>query len=135
MTAIAWNDRLRLGVPAVDADHRKLVDLLGVFLAKCAEGAPAHDLAQVLADLLEESRQHFAREEEMLDRLNFPDLAVHRAEHQVLLSQAEHFQHRLDDGLLTPELLEQTATFLQQWLLDHIQTDDRTYVPFLKRLT
>ncbi len=135
MTAVAWDERYRLGVPAMDAEHKGLFELLNHFMELSAAEVELPLLATALDTLLAATRQHFRNEERMLDRIDFPGLAAHRAEHAVLLSQGEHFQERLAAGEITRQLVEQTGSFLHHWLLDHVTTDDRAYVPFLQRLT
>ncbi len=137
MMRIHWSDDFKLGLPAIDADHEELVELCNTFLDAAQNGARLADLATALDRLLLRTRAHFLHEERMLDRHGYPGLAIHKAEHDRLLSQAEMLKSRFEDvegeDAIRRVTLE-TADFLQSWLLDHIKTNDRPYRPFLMSL-
>jgi hemerythrin-like metal-binding protein len=135
MMHIQWDESYKLGIPAIDSDHKALLDLLNRFLAASTGGAEPGALADILHDLIEQTREHFAREETMLDRNDYPDLARHRAEHHRLLEQAKHFQERYAAGAAPRDLSMETAEFLQNWLVEHIARSDKPYRPFILRLT
>lgn len=135
MLHVDWDDTYKLGIPAIDADHKLLVELLNRFLAASVKGVEPDGLAAILNDLIEQTRAHFAREELMLDRNDYPDLALHKAEHDRLLQQAKHFQERYEEGTAPRDLSMETAEFLQSWLLEHIIRTDKPYKPFILRLT
>lgn len=135
---LQWTPDYALGIPAMDADHRELLDLCNQFLALIDAGEPAAALARSLETLIIRTLAHFRAEEHVLDRHGYPALAIHVAEHERLLREAES----LRQGLLAPEhgadldrIVGDTATFLRTWLLEHIRNNDRPYQPFLRRLT
>jgi len=143
MNRVEWSDNLRLGVPAMDADHRRLLDITNEFLEAAQDRAPLVRLTDLLGALIAQTRGHFLAEETLLDRNSYPHLAGHRAEHARLLTEAESLHERfvaLEQGQHPrPEDMEsltlETAAYLQRWLIDHILADDRPYRPFLMRLT
>lgn len=135
---LTWNDDFKLGLPAMDADHKKLLDVCNRFLEAVQQQASLSQLEMILADMIRLTSEHFRAEEDMLDRHNYPALAAHRAEHERLLVQAEGLRARFDDLSQASEmgnLTHEAAEFLQTWLLDHIRTNDRPYCPFLKHLS
>lgn len=137
MMRIHWNDEFKLGLPAIDADHEELVELCNQFLEAAQNAAPITELAGALDRLLLRTRAHFLHEERMLDRHGYPGLAIHKAEHERLLSQAETLKARFEDVEHEEDVRQvtlETADFLQSWLLDHIKVNDRPYRPFLMSL-
>jgi len=135
MNAIDWQDDCKLGIPSIDADHRHLHDLLNLFLRRASEEAEPRELAQILNTLIERTREHFAREEAMMDRTDYPELAAHKAEHDRLLAQLGHIHERYLEGEAPHQLTRDTAEFLTRWLVDHIRHEDKAYRPFVMRLT
>jgi hemerythrin len=138
MTRIEWSDEFKLGLPSIDAEHRELLDLCNKFLEAAQAGADVPHLAHVLEELILRTRAHFVAEERMLDRHNYPGLAIHKAEHDRLLIQADTLKARYDDVSKEEEirtLTMETAEFLQSWLLDHIRANDRPYRPFIMTLS
>lgn len=143
MTFIEWSNELKLGVPAMDTEHRLLIKLTNDFLAAVQERAPYSRLARILGELIARTRIHFQAEETLLDRASYPQLAGHRAEHARLLVEAQRLYERFlaldaqaqhDPNTLTP-LTTETAQYLKSWLVDHIIAEDRPYRPYVTQLT
>ncbi|MBR9970507.1 bacteriohemerythrin [Magnetospirillum sulfuroxidans] len=134
---LEWNSDYELGVPAMDADHRDLMDMCNLFLEKVQAQTPPTQLADSLDRLILRTRAHFLAEERMLDRHGYPALVVHKAEHERLIREAE----ALSNGLRTDQgekdldsIIAETSDFLRSWLLEHIRNNDRPYKPFLRSL-
>ncbi len=136
MTHIEWTDDYKLGLPAIDSDHEQLLGLCNDFLDAAQAGSPIQKLAATLEQLIVQTRAHFLAEERMLDRHGYPGLAIHKAEHERLLTQAETLKARYDNTARESEqaVTVEIADFLKFWLLDHIRTNDRSYRPFLRSL-
>lgn len=138
MMRIEWTDEFKLGLPAIDTEHRELLELCNQFLDATQRDASIRDLAGILGQLILRTRAHFLAEERMLDRHNYPGLAIHKAEHERLLTLADTLKVRYDTVGQDEEiraLTTETAEFLQSWLLDHIRSNDRPYRPFIMTLS
>ncbi|NFV79408.1 bacteriohemerythrin [Magnetospirillum aberrantis] len=138
VSRIEWSDEFKLGLPAIDAEHKDLLDVCNLFLEAVEAGQSVAALAQVLDNMILRTRAHFLAEERLLDRHGYPGLVAHRTEHERLLLQAEALKARYTDAAQAEEianLTSETAHFLQTWLLDHIRTNDRPYRPFLMSLS
>ena len=61
----------------------------------------------------------------------YPDLPVHKLEHEALTRQVLAFQDDFRSGhaVISVQLL----TFLKEWLEKHIKASDRKYVPYLSK--
>jgi hemerythrin len=143
MTVIEWSNELKLGIPAMDAEHRQLLKLTNDFLTATREQAPFSRLARIMGELIARTRIHFQSEETMLDHAGYPGLAGHRATHARLLVDTQRLYERFSALEAAPDLDEEAARtltgeaahFLQRWLVDHITTEDRPYRPYVQRLT
>lgn len=138
VSRIEWSDEFKLGLPAIDADHKELLEVCNQFLDAVQADQPVSRLADILDRMILRTRAHFLAEERMLDRHGYPGLVIHKAEHDRLLLQAEVLKARYTDLAHEEEirhLTMETADFLQTWLLDHIRTNDRPYRPFLMSLS
>lgn len=135
MARIDWSDEYKLGLPAIDADHRELVELCNEFLDAAHSGADLGALAAIFDRMILRTRAHFLAEERMLDRNGYPGFAIHKAEHDRLIVEAQTLRDRFAEGHEDQaRITADTAHFLQTWLLDHIRTNDRPYRPFLRSL-
>lgn len=134
MTHVTWMDLYRLGIPRIDDDHQTLVELLQKVLDAVAVGESAESVTARLDAFTAEAEAHFAREEDLLDRANYPGLAAHRVEHDRLLSHLRHLRKTLSQGLPADDDGSRTALALRDWLFRHIRDDDSAYKPFVLRL-
>ena len=131
-TPIERNQELRVGVPAIDAEHQALLDICDQFLSAAESGQPVASLEGILASMINHAQDHFTAEERVLDRVGYPALATHKAEHRRLMAHAESLQSHWDE--IDRDHIHQTADYLRAWLLDHIRTEDRSFRTFLMRL-
>lgn len=130
MERIEWDEKLAFGVPAIDDDHRELVDCYNrLFRAIFTDhdGAAARTLFEAL---VERTEDHFHREEILMERFGYPDLAAHKAEHQCLLVSARLLQERILASGSLPVTCHRFA-FLRSWLLNHIIGTDRALARFI----
>jgi hemerythrin len=123
MALLQWDDKFDVGLPRVDAQHRRLFELFNQ-LDDARENGRADDVLQHLLDeLLAYTRTHFADEEIFMRATAHPGYARHKVEHEKLLAQVQAFQVQLAAGATT--LSDEVMSFLVDWLLDHIQGLDQ----------
>ena len=132
---IQWGDEFALGVPAVDAEHKRLVESLNHFFARTQSGASVEELNLILRNLADDMAAHFKNEEVLLDQADVPDIAAHIAEHRRLLQDLRYFQEPYERLEPPRELTMDTAQLLRSWILDHIVEMDMRCKPYLRRIT
>ncbi len=114
-----------LGNDLMDEDHARL-ETLFAGVAATADG----DLAQSLADIGDELRAHFAREEAMMREAGLPILHCHIAQHSMLLEELRtgHAAAEAGDHNGLRRFLVET---LPQLVAGHIDSVDRVSASFL----
>lgn len=117
-----WTPDLAIGVPSLDADHRKLIDTLNEVFDALLLGRSSSTLRPALTTLNNYVTEHFAREEAWMCKRDDPDLPRHRKEHQALRDHLERLIALQDvsDEDRSIELL----MILRDWLLGHIAHSD-----------
>ena len=72
---------------------------------------------------------HFAAEESLMERHDFPGLSTHRMQHEMFREKMMSFleKHRTAKAGVSVELL----LFLQTWLKGHVLRTDKQYSAFL----
>ena len=87
------------------------------------------DRNTILSELMVQTRIHFAVEESLMRLLSYPGTEAHVAEHRRLTEQLEKLERRAQDF----NVGEGLASFIQTWLIDHVNNFDREFVGhFLK---
>lgn len=127
MAIVCWDGSLRIGVEAVDAQHRYLFEIINNMQGKLAQGKPVWALEDGLDSMRTYARYHFETEERLLDEHGYPEREIHRQAHREFLETLE----RLSSQPPTLELAYQALGFLLSWITGHIQAVDGRYAPFL----
>jgi hemerythrin-like metal-binding protein len=128
-----WSDRLRLGVPELDAQHKWLFQITRSFVRMIGERQAKEDtICLLLEQLMRYASIHFAAEEKFMTTICYSpyELEQHRAAHRT-------FEERLDaitDDLLAgkPGVAQELAAFLAGWLSLHILEVDVKYIQFFR---
>lgn len=129
MPAIDWDDRLVTGIKDIDEQHKQLIAIVNRLHASYSTKAGPLVVPNIIGELRDYAKFHFAKEEEFMNRHGFPALASHRNEHLNLTNQVKLLQQRLyqKDHISPTELM----VFLRNWLVDHIVKMDMGYVKFI----
>jgi len=128
---IEWDSSLETGVAEVDEDHRNLVRLINELDTMLSQGVDPARFGSVIDTLIDYAENHFRREEEMLERLGYPDIVGHVESHA-------GFGHRLGAmvaGCIIepgPDSIARLRDHLHSWLIDHILLEDMRYAPFIR---
>lgn len=125
-----WSAELLLHDAALDNDHRRIFGLAEELHQAMLAEQGRRRLGGLLEQLVEHTRQHLGREEELMRRARYPDLDHHRAEHETLVRRVTEFERRFREGetTMTIELMH----FLSGWLETHIRGSDRRLVDYLR---
>ena len=128
---LVWKDAFLCGNDLIDSQHKLLVQLANeLFNAMLSERSDT-DVAQIVANLLVETKQHFQDEEHLLRQLGFDNLEQHAAEHAQLLAQAQRLAGQFDAKNLT---LGSLFEFLaHDVIIRHILGSDRAYFGLITR--
>jgi hemerythrin len=129
MALFEWNDEYSVKIPSIDAQHRKIVELIN----KLHEAMQARHGKEVLGSIFDElvkyTKTHFANEERRFAVHGYTQAAAHHKEHTALTTKALALQADFNGGkvFLSADVLE----FLKDWLIHHIGGSDHAYAPFL----
>lgn len=128
MVLMEWQDRYRLGIVAIDLQHRVLMELTNKLHKATVGEEGGDDIACAMDELLTYVAFHFSFEETLMAECGYPMLEEHRHSHQELLDQFRALQADITGGRLV--LNDRVMNFLQGWLTHHIVSSDRHYAPF-----
>jgi len=120
-----WNKNFEVGVPLIDEQHQKLVELLNVLAGHLAYQSDIPTLNNVFNDLAEYAIYHFQAEERIWHSF-FPEDAwetKHKDDHRRFLTTVNRIMAGKTARPLD-EVIEEILTFLTQWLAFHILDTD-----------
>lgn len=132
MAFYEWTERLSVGIPSIDRQHKTLIGYINTLAEAVHNGnSPNTILGMVLDNLVTYTRMHFIYEEMLFDRYAYQEAEDHKQHHKKLVLQVAEYSTRFKQGEnnLGVELLE----FLMWWLNHHILIDDVAYSAFLSQ--
>jgi hemerythrin len=124
---VKWSDDLKVGLGVIDADHEAFVRGLNA-----AEAASDADLPARVAELAMHTREHFAREEAVMDETGFFAAEMHKSEHRRVLADVDAMAAKLAAGDL-PSVRAWSAQDLPSWFLQHRGTMDAVTAAFARQ--
>lgn len=119
-----WQENYTVGNEELDSQHRYLFEL-----GNRIQTAQPSEARTFVMSLYKYTRVHFAREEQHMQALGFPDSEAHRLEHERLLSHL----NELAQGF-QPDRMNDLVVFFNNWLVNHVLNDDRRYFDFARSL-
>ncbi|MDO8606021.1 MAG: bacteriohemerythrin [Phaeospirillum sp.] len=132
---IAWREAMSVGSPALDADHKRLIELVNL-TEEWGSRDSWPQVGAVIDDLMVYVREHFQREEAVMAAIRFPELEAHRKRHEALAARArllnDKFRAAANDGERKTCCLVLTKV-LNEWLLDHILKQDMKFKPLIPK--
>jgi hemerythrin len=129
MALFAWNEKYSVNIREIDDQHKKLIGLVGRLNDAMREGKGKQTLDDVLRNLIQYTKTHFAAEERLMKTHGYPDFESHRAKHQALTDKVAHIYREYQDGKATITL--EVMNFMENWVDRHIMGTDQQYAPFL----
>ncbi len=121
-----WSNEFSVGVEEIDRDHKRLLGLLNELQNAVEAGEDREVLGKLLDELIHYVSYHFAHEEALFLRTNYPGYRAHERKHQALTNTAhairEDFQLSASKAL-PPQVLE----FLKNWICEDILGADRDF--------
>lgn len=131
MAFFEWADDLVIDNGVIDEDHRQLIAVVNELHTATTQGTGHEVVADIIERLIDYTRQHFAREEQIMASSKFPELVNHQAGHQQIIRQIEALKKRHDEGSVT--VASQLSTVLRDWLSVHIRRSDKELRFFMKK--
>ncbi|OGQ78630.1 MAG: hemerythrin [Deltaproteobacteria bacterium RIFOXYA12_FULL_58_15] len=129
MAIIGWQDAFSVGIEEIDAQHRKLIDIINNLHEAMRDKKAKGILGDIVNEMADYATLHFATEEKYLVAFGYPEIVVHESEHNAFTKKVADLRERLAQGTLVLSL--EVITFLRDWLTNHILSSDKKYAPFL----
>lgn len=130
MAEINWNDAYAIGVPSIDRQHRKLfalrnrlekgLDTTGLWVAD--------DFHDLLSELFDYARKHFAEEEKLMFSISYPKLQEHQQVHLDFVEKLTFLSLEICQGKPAQRKI---LDYLSNWLIDHICGMDMQIARFI----
>ena len=136
MAIIKWREQMNLNYLPLDQEHQDFLQVVNYALSVSNTG-DFQGMDRVFNACYDYVRDHFSHEEDVMERINFPDAQAHMQAHRTFIKNIAEFRQNYEKAK-TPAKKKiaaiKTADFLGLWLLGHILSRDKLLKPYLVRL-
>ena len=126
---VRWSDAFKVGVRQVDEQHYGLFQSMNSLYQAIHDEAAGSLIQQRLDSLVQLAKQHLSDEEKLMQQAGYRDLSAHKLVHQKLLADLDKLLQRFRAKEADIEM--EVVFFLKNWLVGHIFSIDKRYVPEL----
>ena len=127
---ISWGDLYKLNIDIIDAQHKKLIDLINKLHDAFTEGK-AHEVTNdIIDEMLNYADYHFQMEEVIFDKHDYPLSSEHKIIHNDFFEKANVYKARVLKG--EENVHYDLLKYLKEWLIKHIQGEDVKYAEYFK---
>lgn len=125
-----WNKDYSVDIKEIDDQHKKLVHLINKLYTAFTDKQAIEVMGEILDEMSEYAKYHFHTEEKYFDQFNFELKEEHKLQHNEFAKKIIEF--RRDFRAKRTALTYKLMNFLRNWLIDHIQYEDRKYIKCFK---
>lgn len=123
---LTWQERYTIGDPVIDEQHQEIFLRAGDVIAALTRDGQTMSALR----LQRYAHTHFSHEENLMRRLDYPDIEEHTLQHQQLVQRLEAVTRNIaNDNLVKTELEE----LISHWLLSHIASADAKLADYLRK--
>lgn len=128
---LVWKDEYSVGIKEMDNDHKKLINLINQLQTAVHYYTGREFEEKALDELVDYTKTHFKKEEQLLEDNNYAELEAHKELHQKFINKVNDFleQYKQDSEVTINDTLE----FLKDWLIKHINGTDKEYGKVLNK--
>jgi hemerythrin len=126
---VTWDDSLSVGIKDIDDDHKKLLGLINNLQNAVYYPTGERFERQALDELVDYTKYHFEREEQLMLKHDYADFAEHKLQHEKMIEEVVRYMEAYEKN--AESTLEELTQFLKQWLIRHIKGTDKQYSAYL----
>lgn len=127
---VEWHAGFSVDVAEIDTHQKKILDLFNELIDLKQQKAESKAIANVITEINDYAKLYFTEEEKILKQREYPDRDVHAKAHRRFVKSAISLRREISEDANNLSLDDIVS--LRDWLIEHIQTDDVMFVPFLR---
>lgn len=131
MVQYVWQDSYSVGVKEIDDQHKMLFKLIEKLHKAVEDGDTKQAISDIIPELVKYTMYHFETEEDYMRKYRYEGYSAHKERHFSFITELKEYIKELVDNKsgLSIKLL----VFLNDWLVNHIQSLDQELGPFLAK--
>ncbi len=115
-----WSDDYKIGLAAVDSQHKRLFELIGDLNGALRAGLGAAHLQKLLTALDQYKTRHFQLEENYMKECSYPGLEEQQNAHAYFTARFAELGEELHRTGMTSAMVNAVKEELSQWIREHV---------------
>jgi hemerythrin len=128
---VDWDSRYTVGIQLLDDQHKELLKLINTCYLGCLsedEAVKKHLMVNIHG-LINYIRYHFSTEEQLLERIKYPDGAAHKRQHNEFIQEiVERLKDIERDQIISTKAF---VRYIRDWMVTHITLIDKKYATYI----
>jgi len=128
---VVWDEKYATGIELIDSQHKELFSLTNELFRACMSDDETlrSVFIETMGRMVEYVRFHFGAEQQMLQRINYPDYPEHKKQHDKLIRDILDAANAHNNG--DRLVANQFVRTMRDWILSHIAFTDRLYASYI----
>ena len=125
-----WDQKFSVGIDEIDTHQKKMFELFNSLIEMKQQKIDTKAYTNMISEIHDYSKLYFSSEEKILKKRGYPDYESHTKCHRQFIRSSISLRREIAEDLnnLTLEVILE----MRDWLVNHIETSDSLYVPFLR---
>lgn len=128
---LTWNSSFEIGIPAIDEEHRAIVENFEKLYLLMMSGQGHDFYAELLDFLTHYIDTHFANEEAFQKSIGYDRMDQHMKRHQFFREKIQSLIDEQKSPISNTDLIKLNL-FIKDWLIQHILNEDKKLGDFYK---
>ena len=127
-----WDDSLATGIYEIDQQHKNIFAKVDEILA-LDTSMDFEAIKEKFGFLISYVTEHFSKEEAVMINSYYDGFKEHREKHTYLVNQIYELNLEFKKNIITEEALDSIKLLIVEWLVKHIDEDDRAMADYIKQ--
>lgn len=132
MVVHKWSHELETGIPLVDEQHQKILNVTNLFFIRHKCGHGKDGVKECLDFLGQYILYHFQAEEAYQLKCGYPNYPEHSALHKGIATQVKFFTVKIAAADYSGPIIEEFYHFLSDWINQHIYEEDLKFARYFR---
>jgi hemerythrin-like metal-binding protein len=129
---IEWNDRMSVGIPEVDEDHKRFATLINAFNQSILDRMDLSEIKKRLEHVIDDAAEHFAHEEKLFKEWQYPNAEEHANKHVETIAAYKAVLDKFVSYDFASEWIE-AGQYVKDLLIGHLINEDMKYAEFYQK--
>jgi len=127
-----WSYKLITGAEIIDKQHKEIFERAAKMIESSKSGRLKKEAEGVVEYLENYYIKHFAAEEALQLKYNYPNHEGHKQLHDEFRAELNLLQQKFTVSGANYQVAIETITFMLEWLATHIDKIDRAFAAFIQ---